>query len=133
MSDAQWQANLDETKRQFDASLDFDKMTHDQKYAYQTAMAILENGQMPSEELLMAAGLSAEDAAKLMAQIEASGGGSGGQKKTANDQTEYEQDKNTNKDKGNTKKVTYNTNEKKVMNNLTDNIEKSKRQYKLLV
>lgn len=78
VSDAQWQANLDETKRQFDASLDFDKMTNDQKYAYQTAMAILENGQMPSEELLMAAGLSAEDAAKLMAQIEASGTGSGG-------------------------------------------------------
>lgn len=65
---------FDESVRQFNESLDFDKMTNDQKYAAQYAMAILENGQMPSEELLMAAGLSLEDAQKLMAQIQASGG-----------------------------------------------------------
>lgn len=71
---------FDESVRQFNESLDFDKMTNDQKYAAQYAMAILENGQMPSEELLMAAGLSLEDAQKLMAQIQASGGVGPGRK-----------------------------------------------------
>lgn len=40
-------------------------------------MAILQNGQMPGDDLLAAAGLSAEDAAKMMAQVKASGNGNG--------------------------------------------------------
>jgi len=54
------------------------KRLNDQKVAANYAMAILENGQMPSLEMLMAAGLSEEDARKLMAQAQqvmAYGGG----------------------------------------------------------
>ena len=40
-------------------------------------MAILQNGQMPSDEILAAAGLSAEDAEKLRAQMATVGGGGG--------------------------------------------------------
>ena len=77
----QFDASMAENVRQFDANLDFEKMTNDQKYAAQYALAILENGQMPSLELLKAAGLSQEDAEKLMAQlVPAGGGGSGGGK-----------------------------------------------------
>ena len=65
---------MQENIRQFNESLDWDKMSTQQKYAYQTALAILENGQIPSEELLEAAGLSAEDAKKLMAQVNTGGG-----------------------------------------------------------
>ena len=73
----QFDAQLAENIRQFDASLDWDKMSAQQKYAAEYAMSILQMGQMPSEELLRQAGLSAEDAAKLMAQISKGGGGSG--------------------------------------------------------
>ena len=72
------QRNFEETQRQFNESLDWDKMSNEQKYAYETAMQILANGQMPSEGLLLAAGLSAEDAQLLMAQVAAAGGGGGG-------------------------------------------------------
>ena len=74
------QQQLQEQIRQFEASLDWDKMSAQQKYAADYAIAILQNGQMPSEELLQAAGLSAEDAAKLMAKI--SSGGTTGKKTT---------------------------------------------------
>ena len=75
--------NFNEEQRQFNESLDWDKLSTEQKYAAEYAMSILGNGQMPSEELLKAAGLSAEDAEKLMAQITASGGGTGsGKNKT---------------------------------------------------
>lgn len=72
----QFDAQMQENIRQFNESLNWDKMTNDQKYAAEYAMQILANGQMPSAEMLEAAGLSAEDAQKLMAQIQA--GGSGG-------------------------------------------------------
>ena len=72
--------NFNEEQRQFNESLDWDKLSTEQKYAAEYAMSILGNGQMPSEELLKAAGLSAEDAQKLMAQIAAGGGGTGGGK-----------------------------------------------------
>ena len=51
-----------------------------QQYAWQQCQAILANGHMPSAALLAAAGLSAEDAAAMMAQMEvaAPSGGSGG-------------------------------------------------------
>lgn len=72
---------FDESVRQFNESLNWDKMSSDQKYAADYAMAILQMGQMPSEELLQAAGLSAEDAQKLMAQLTTTGGGGPGSTK----------------------------------------------------
>lgn len=74
-----WQTDraFEENVRQFNESLDWDKMSTQQKYAAEWAMQILANGQMPSEEMLKAAGLSAADAQKMMAQIVA-GGGTGG-------------------------------------------------------
>ena len=81
LDEAYRQAQMQENIRQFNESLDWDKMSTQQKYAYQTALAILENGQIPSEELLEAAGLSAEDAKKLMAQVN-TGGGYNPQKET---------------------------------------------------
>ncbi len=69
-----WETQMEENIRQFNESLNWDKLSSQQKYAADYALAILQNGQMPSEELLTAAGLSAEDAQKLMAKI-ASGGG----------------------------------------------------------
>lgn len=67
-----WQQGTDQ--RDFDET----KRLNDQKVAANYAMAILENGQMPSLEMLTAAGLSEEDAQKLMAeaqQIMVYGGG----------------------------------------------------------
>lgn len=71
----QFDAQMAENIRQFDANLDWDKMSAQQKYAAEYAMSILQMGQMPSDELLQQAGLSAEDAAKLKAQISKGGGG----------------------------------------------------------
>lgn len=69
-----------ENVRQFEESLNWDKMSAEQKYNMQLALAILEQGKMPSEEMLAAAGISAEDAQLLMAQIATGGGGGGKQK-----------------------------------------------------
>ena len=71
---------LQENMRQFQESMEWDRLSSEQKYNFQTAMQILANGQMPSAELLEAAGLSAEDAQKLMAQPATGGSGSGGKK-----------------------------------------------------
>lgn len=73
------QQQLQEQIRQFEASLDWDKMSAQQKYAADYAMQILAMGQMPGDELLKAAGLSAEDAEKMKAKL-SSGGGGGGRK-----------------------------------------------------
>ena len=84
--------DFDENVRQFNESLDWDKMSAQQKLAAEYVSQILANGQMPSAELLAAAGLSQADAAKMMAQIQptvvgvGSGGkdnGNGGQKLAA--------------------------------------------------
>ena len=53
-------------KRDFDENQRLNNM----KYAAQYAMAILENGQMPSAEMLEMAGLSPEDAQKLLAEAQ---------------------------------------------------------------
>ena len=74
-------ANLEEKQRQFDANLTEEQRQYNQDYAMQLCSAILANGQIPSNELLIAAGLSYEDAQKLIAQE--TGGGPGGPKKTA--------------------------------------------------
>ena len=72
------QKQLEESIRQFNESLNWDKMSAEQKYSAELVMAILQNGQMPSDEMLAAAGLSAEDAQKLMAQLVTTAGGGGG-------------------------------------------------------
>lgn len=76
----QFNAEIEEKQRQFNESLNWDKMSTEQKYAAEYCMQILAAGGMPTDELLRQAGLSAEDAAKLMAQpaVAAGGGGGGG-------------------------------------------------------
>ena len=68
-------ANLEEKQRQFDAELTEEQRQYNQKVAMTYASSILANGQMPSMELLIAAGLSYEDAQSLMAMITTGGGG----------------------------------------------------------
>lgn len=78
----QFDEQMQENVRQFNESLDWDKMDSNQKQAASWVAEILANGQMPSAELLMAAGLSEEDAQKMMAQIQAGGSGGNGNRKT---------------------------------------------------
>ena len=68
------QQQLAEQIRQFEASLDWDKMSTQQKQAAQYALQILASGKMPTEEMLENAGLSAEDAQLMMAKASGSGG-----------------------------------------------------------
>ena len=68
-------ASLEEKQRQFDANLTEEQRQYNQKVAIAYVTDILANGQMPSMELLIAAGLSYEDAQKLMAQIQSGGVG----------------------------------------------------------
>lgn len=67
-------AQLEEKQREYDASLSEDQRQYNQKIAIAYVTDILANGQMPSNDLLVAAGLSLEDAQKLMAQIQVGGG-----------------------------------------------------------
>lgn len=67
-------AQLEEKQREYDASMSEDQRQYNQKIAIAYVTDILANGQMPSNDLLVAAGLSYEDAQKLMAQITVSGG-----------------------------------------------------------
>ena len=78
-----WQQETDQ--RDFDE----ERRQSDQKLAYNYAMAILANGQMPSMAMLEMAGLSEEDAIKMMAQLQATGGtgGTGGPGGTTNQDT----------------------------------------------
>lgn len=67
-NELEW-ASLEEKKREYDAGLSEEQRQYDQKIAQTYALAILENGQIPSNELLVAAGLSYEDAQKLIAKV----------------------------------------------------------------
>ena len=118
----QYDRNLQENIRQFNESLNWEKMSADQKYAAEYAMQILANGQMPSEQMLMAAGLSAEDAQKMMAQIAASGGSSGGGKSSGNQDVIYNELTN-----GQRKYYTleYDANDKQVKKNYIDGTQVS--------
>jgi len=78
----QFDKNMQETIRQFDANLDWEKMSASQKQAAEYAMNILANGKMPSSALLKKAGLSTADAKKLKAQIKKSGGSGSGSSNT---------------------------------------------------
>ena len=61
-----------------DQQMAANQAAEDRKYAYNYAMSILQNGQMPSDEILAAAGLSRADAQKMMAQMIPAGSGYGG-------------------------------------------------------
>ena len=65
-------AQLEEKQRQFDANLSEEQRQYNQNQAISLCSDILARGQMPSNDLLVAAGLSYEDAQKLIAQV---GGG----------------------------------------------------------
>ena len=73
----QYDTELSEKIREFDASLNWEKMSTQQKYAAEYCMQVLANGSMPTEAMLKAAGLSSKDAKKMM-QKKSSGGGGGG-------------------------------------------------------
>ena len=63
-----------------------DRRRNDRDYAYNAAMAMLQNGVMPSDEMLAAAGITREQAKKLKAKKPGSGsGGSRGGGTTTND------------------------------------------------
>lgn len=66
-------AQLQEKQREYDAGLDEEQRQYNQKIAIAYVTDILANGKMPSNDLLVAAGLSFEDAQKLMAQVQVSG------------------------------------------------------------
>ena len=74
------QRSYDEGVRQFNEKQALDQQAQDQSYAYQYAIAMLNNGKMPSDDILSKAGLSKEDAKKLLAETPtaAAGGGGGG-------------------------------------------------------
>lgn len=68
-----------EAIRQYEQNFAYQQKTDDQKYAYNICAQILANGQMPSAELLQAAGISEPDARAMMAQMmPADMGGTGG-------------------------------------------------------
>lgn len=74
-----------------DQQMAANQAAEDRKYAYNYAMSILQNGQMPTDDILAAAGLSREDAQKMMAQMipAGSGGGYGGGGGGSGKETEY--------------------------------------------
>ena len=93
------QANLDEAYRQAQFgwqqstdARDFNESVRqsDQKLAYNYAMAIMANGQMPSAEMLAAAGLSDADARAMMPQVVPATGGTGGNNRNGGNMTVYE-------------------------------------------
>lgn len=75
-SELNW-AKLEESQRQYDASLTEEQRQYNRNLAVDYVTSILANGQIPSNELLIAAGLSREDAEKLLAQTGVVSGGKG--------------------------------------------------------
>ena len=82
---------LAQDQAQFDASLGAQERENNRKYAVEYVSAILANGQIPSNELLVAAGLSYEDAMKLIAEVQR--GGTGGPAPEPTPEPEPEEDK----------------------------------------
>ena len=78
----QYEKDFAEKQREFDAGMAQD----DKQLAYNYVMSILANGQMPSEELLLMAGLSPDDAEKLIQKLTKGGSGGGGYPKTTTPQ-----------------------------------------------
>ena len=107
----QFDAQMAENQRQWDQQYAYTKMSEDRKDAYDNACAILKSGKMPSDALLKQAGLSKEDAQKMMAQVKKAGSGRGGS--TSNAGAKYYYDETTNKyyvinDNGYAEKVNFN-------------------------
>lgn len=75
-------ARLEEQQRQYDASLSEDQRQYNQKMAAAWVSDILANGQIPSADMLIQAGLSYEDAQKIIAQAKGSGGPAPEEKKS---------------------------------------------------
>ena len=73
------QEELQEKIRQFDESLNWDRMSDQQQRAMQLVLQILASGKMPTDDMLTDAGLSTEDAGLLMAKPTGTGN-TGGQK-----------------------------------------------------
>ena len=71
VQDTQWQKQFDEGVRQFNTSQSYTEKSADQSLAYNWVMAALQNGQVPSDDLLARAGISRADAEKLIAQVQA--------------------------------------------------------------
>lgn len=69
-SQAQFEAQQAWQREQFEAEQAANAASEDKSLAYKYAMGVLGNGQMPSDDLLAAAGLSAADAASMIAQAE---------------------------------------------------------------
>jgi hypothetical protein len=69
---------LAQDQNQFDANLSEEQRQYNRNVAIDYVSSILANGQIPSNELLVAAGLSYEDAMKLIAEVSGGSGGSGG-------------------------------------------------------
>jgi hypothetical protein len=84
-----WQQATDQ--RDFEESV----RQNEQNYAYKYVTAILANGQMPSRDLLAAAGLSEADARLLMAQMQASGGVGGAAALAAEEPKSYVKNEGT--------------------------------------
>ena len=74
----QYDTEMKEKIREFDESLNWEKMSSQQKYAAEYCMSALAKGQMPTADMLKAAGLSTKDAQKIMTQKSSGGGGGGG-------------------------------------------------------
>jgi len=80
--------NYDEDKRRYDQDYAEDQRRYDQdredsirsedrKYAYNYVMSVIENNQLPTAELLMQAGLSEEDARRMLRAMQVASGGGG--------------------------------------------------------
>lgn len=80
-------AKLEQDQNQFDANLTEEQRQYNQNVAIDYVSSILANGQIPSNELLVAAGLSLEDAQKLIAQIQQGGAGGNKPKKEEEEET----------------------------------------------
>ena len=81
---ANWDKNFDFQQKQWEAQqaqwreeFDYNKMSDDQKLAYNYAVSILGQGGDPSDDLLARAGLSRADANAMKTQAATSGGRSG--------------------------------------------------------
>ena len=90
--DQHFLAQLMQNQSQFDANMAYNYENMNQSNAANWVQAILANGQMPSAELLAAAGLSKPDAQAILAQAAATGGGGGSAgSSTHHDDTEGDQ------------------------------------------
>jgi hypothetical protein len=75
VSDDQWERQFNNANDQWKQQFDYNKMSDDQKLAYNYVTAIIGQGGTPSDDLLARAGLSRNDANAMTAQVTTGGGG----------------------------------------------------------